>query len=213
MVWLPCLALWIPSGPSRQQLQDALNTTGVWKVDNQLRFRYRAFPSDQQIDEMIRNVFYRDVELNPLDIHILVDDNHVILSGTVEKEGQKVRAENIVSQIEGVLTVENQVLVKVTSIPTSDEGILEAINDNLFWSPYIDSDSLTVTVTAGRAYVKGAVVNRFAARMAVQNAFDAGARTVRTRLALDDGSLFAEYFNERPSAETGLKGAFPSFAW
>jgi len=59
---------------------DALNTTGVWKVDNQLNLRYRALPADGEVETMIRDVFKRDAELHTLDLGIDVADNHVRLS-------------------------------------------------------------------------------------------------------------------------------------
>ena len=91
---------------------DAINTTGVWRVDNQLQLRYRSFPPDNQVKEMIKDVFQRDAELHNLEIDVAVKDNHVRLSGSVDSMGQKVRAENIASQIEGVLTLDNRLTVK-----------------------------------------------------------------------------------------------------
>ena len=62
---------------------DALNTTGVWKVDNQLQLRYRAFPPDDDVERMIGDIFRCDAELTALDFEAAVSDNHLKLSGTV----------------------------------------------------------------------------------------------------------------------------------
>lgn len=187
---------------------DALNTTGVWKVDNQLHLRYRAFPADGEVESMIRDVFKRDAELHPLDLGVDVADNHVRLSGSVKTMGQKIRAENIASQIDGVLTVENRIKVQPDEKTASekDSDIKSAIEDELFWSPYVDSDRITVTVTNGRALLKGGVANRFVGRIAVQNAFEGGGQTVQTQLALNGGGTFAERFMEKPGP-SGLDAA------
>jgi osmotically-inducible protein OsmY len=175
---------------------DAINTTGVWRVDNQLQLRYRSFPPDNQVKAMIEDVFQRDAELHAIDIDVAVKDNHARLSGSVDSMGQKVRAENIASQIEGVLTLDNRLTVNAKADSTSDADIKAAIVDELFWSPYVDSDRIGVTVKDGQAVLKGTTASRFVAHTAVQNAFEGGAETVRTDLVLDDGSTLNELFRE-----------------
>lgn len=175
---------------------DAINTTGVWRVDNRLQLRYRSFPPDNQVKAMIEAVFQRDAELHNLEIDVAVKDHHVNLSGSVENMGQKVRAENIASQIEGVLTLDNRLTVKAKADITSDADIKAAIVDELFWSPYVDSDRIGVTVKDGQAVLKGTAASRFVAYTAVQNAFEGGAKTVQTKLVLDDGSTMNEWFAE-----------------
>jgi osmotically-inducible protein OsmY len=175
---------------------DARSTTGVWRVDNRLQLRYRSFPPDDQVKGMIEDVFRRDAEMNALDIGVAVNDHHVRLSGTVDSMGQKVRAENIASQIEGVLTLDNRIAVKAKADITSDADMKAAIADELFWSPYVDSDRIGVTVKDGQAILKGTAASRFVAHTAVQNAFEGGAKTVQTKLVLDDGSTMSEWFAE-----------------
>ena len=92
----------------------------------------------------------------------------------------------------------NQIQVIGKQKRLSDAQISAAIKDELFWSPYVDSDQISVTVTDGQAVIRGRAANRFVARIAVQNAFEGGARSVRTRLALKDGSTVAEVFQEKP---------------
>jgi osmotically-inducible protein OsmY len=186
---------------------DALNTTGVWKVDNQLRLRYRAFPSTDEIKRLIDDVLQRDAELHALDINVHVDGNHVTLTGSVDRLGQKIRAENIISQIDGVLTLDSRLRVDATSRPAGDDVIAAAIDSQLYWSPYVDSDRIDVSVVHATAVLTGRVTNRFVARIAVQNAFEGGARTVRTHLVLKDGSTLADQYDEKPRL-TGLTTPF-----
>ena len=65
--------------------------------------------------------------------------------------GQKVRADNIATQIEGVLTWDNMITVKAKTNSTSDAAITAAIVDELFWSFYVDGDRIGVTVKDGQA--------------------------------------------------------------
>ena len=191
----------------RAAVADARNTTGVWRVDDQLQLRYRAFPSDDAVKRLIVDVFRRDAELHAQNIEVSVADNHVTLTGSVKTRGHKVRAENIVSQIDGVLTVDNRIQTPPAVDRPDDAEISAAIGDELYWSPYVDSERLTVSVADGRAVLKGRVANRFVARIAVQNAFQGGARSVRTQLTLNDGSILAEIFETQPDA------AWPDAAW
>jgi len=115
---------------------DAINTTGVWRVNNQLQLRYRSFPQDNEVEEMIKDVFQRDADIKA------------------------------------------------------------AIVDELFYSPYVDSDRIGVTVKDGQAVLKGTAASRFVAYTAVQNAFEGGAKTVRTKLVLDDGNTLNKLFRE-----------------
>ncbi len=125
---------------------------------------------------------------------VAVNETHVRLSGSVATPGLKVRAGNITTQIEGVLTLDNQITVAAKSGRPSDADITAAIVEERFWSPYVDGDRIAATVTDGRAILKGFAANRFAAYMAVQNAFEGGAATVQTVLALDGGSTFDQRF-------------------
>jgi len=175
---------------------DALSTTGVWRVDNRLQLRYRSFPQDNEVEEMIKDVFQRDAELHNLEIDVAVKDHHVSLSGPVDTVGQKVRAENIATQIDGVMTLGNRITVKAKTDRPGDADIASAIVDELFWSPYVDSDRIGVTVKDGNAVLTGTAASRFVAHTAVQNAFEGGAETVQTKLVLDDGSTFNEHFRE-----------------
>ena len=186
---------------------DALNTTGVWRVINRLQLRYRDFPPDKAVEQLIRDVFRRDAELDGLDINVAVVDHHLTLTGNVENMSQKIRAVNIASRIDGVLAVDDRIQVASSAQTASDSDMHAAITDELYWSPYVDSDPIHVIVTDGQAVLTGRAVNRFVARMAVINAFEGGARSVRTRLKLKNGGTYAEHLMQKPAdplLDTGL---------
>jgi hypothetical protein len=64
----------------------------------------------------------------------------------------------------------------------SDAEIYEDIHDQLFWSPFVDSDEVVVTVDDGIATLTGVVDGHFESNAAVENAFDGGATWVRNKL-------------------------------
>jgi osmotically-inducible protein OsmY len=173
---------------------DARNTTGVWKMDNQLKLGYRAFPLDEEIKRMIEGVVRRDAELHSSEIDVAVKYNHVRLTGSVSTMGQKVRAENIIQRIDGVVTLYNQISVNPKDDPIRGPNLKAAIQDDMFWSPYVESDRITVTVQNRQAILEGNVPGQFMAHTAVKNTFEGGAKTVRTNLVLDDGSTMDQLF-------------------
>lgn len=177
---------------------DALQTAGVWRVDNQLDLGYRGLPTDQEMLRAIADVFQRDAELHDQEIGVMVDDIRVTLTGTVATMGQKVRAENLASQIEGVLALDNRIVVKGGNDPErpSDVEISERIASQFFWSPYVDGDRIEVAVEDGQALLKGTAANRFVAYIAVENAFQGGAEKVRAELILDNGRTLDDYFTK-----------------
>ena len=57
----------------------------------------------------------------------------------------------------------------------SDAEIKEEINDELFWSPFVDADDVTVTVDQGTATLSGVVDSRSEYLSAEENAYEGGA--------------------------------------
>jgi osmotically-inducible protein OsmY len=55
----------------------------------------------------------------------------------------------------------------------------------LFWSPFVDSDDVTVSVEAGVATLTGSVDSLGEYNAARENAFEGGAITVINKLELD----------------------------
>lgn len=70
----------------------------------------------------------------------------------------------------------------------SDRQLKEDVKSELTWSPFVDADSVDVSVKNGEVTLSGTVEDRDAAEAAVDNAYEAGARRVISRLKTEEGS-------------------------
>jgi len=157
---------------------DARNVVGVRRVHNFLRVRPVADWSDEEIEEDVRQALLRDAYVNRLEIEVDVDNGLVTLRGDVDFEHEKQRAETVASRVPGVIAVENRLRVEDEWTWREDREIREDIQSQLFWSPFVDSDNVTVTVTNGVAHLTGAVDDWDERSAATENAFEGGARSV-----------------------------------
>ncbi len=74
------------------------------------------------------------------------------------------------------------------TVPTytykSDAAILEDINDEMWWSPFVDSDEVSVAVDDGIATLEGTVESWSEYRSATENAYEGGAVYVDNELSV-----------------------------
>lgn len=189
--------------------QDAYNTTGVRRVKNLIKVRPPADIRDARIARDLRRALQRNPYLSDQDIAIVVNDKKVVLKGVVETTYEKALAEIMASQTGGVAEVANRLSIEDNAyltfnpyvsdweysvspwedaeMPTqvvskSDRHILEEIDDELVWSPFVDADEVKVTVKDGVAYLEGEVDSWLEARAAVSNALEGGAFRVVSSL-------------------------------
>lgn len=74
-------------------------------------------------------------------------------------------------------------------------------------SKRVGSDQIHVIVTNAQAVLTGRAANRFVARMAVTNAFEEGARSVRVQIELKNGGTDAGHLTQKqavPLLDSGL---------
>ena len=187
----------------------AQNTIGVEKVVNRLKVRPVGVYQDAEIKAEIRESLSRDPFVRVAEITIAVHAGVVELSGAVNTAFQKIRAEELAMRVNGVVGVNNHLVVGEKSVPfpydpylddwyaeeipsshhtdflkvaRSDTQIAETIKSELFWSPFVDSDSIHVAVEHGVATLTGSVDSRSAYRAATQNAYQGGALRVENEL-------------------------------
>lgn len=191
----------------RSAAKDARNTIGVWNVKNLLKVRPQK-TEDATIAANIRTGLLADPNIERFAIDVTVIKGEVYLSGNVDSHYEKAKADHIAAGVKGVSEVNNRIMVQQDSeilthspfvdpwytydydwyiypdyLPTrSDADILAEIENEFFWSPFVDGDSVTVEVDDGLATLSGSVGSWFAYNAAVENALEGGAVAVNNEL-------------------------------
>jgi osmotically-inducible protein OsmY len=194
--------------------QDARHTVGVTTVENRIKVRPTVVASDAVVADNIREALARDAVAESWEIDVLVVDGIATLTGAVSNYYEKARADNIAANVAGVEEVRNFLTVVEPYRPYAfdpyydfqdpyaydwydyqpgyswlrDAEIEEEIEDELWWSPFVDSDEVTVTVDGGQATLTGTVDNWSEHNAAVENAFEGGAVGVNDNLVVDRGA-------------------------
>jgi osmotically-inducible protein OsmY len=193
--------------------RDARNVVGVWAVKNQLKVRLKAPPSDSRVKDNVEAALRRDPYVEPYEINVVVDGGQVYLYGEVDTNFERAQADEAVSRQRGVTRVHNFLLVRYPDIPTYDPYALDIagaepepyggatdraakksdweierdIETELFWSPFVDGDQVSVDVNDGVASLSGAVETWSERRSAEENAREAGAVAVKNDLRVSFG--------------------------
>lgn len=195
---------------TRAAAADARHTVGVISVKNRLKVRPPVELADDAIATAIEAALGRDPYVERFKIDVDVRDGVAYLQGTVGSDFEKARADEVASSVVGVTDVRNGLRVPSprTAIvydpyvddwytpafqwnvyhPTfprkSDKQIAEDIHDELWWSPYVDADEVTVRVEDGTATLTGEVDSWAERRAAEENAYEGGAIGVYNRLTV-----------------------------
>jgi osmotically-inducible protein OsmY len=88
----------------------------------------------------------------------------------------------------GVVAVRNRLDVDAPFTAKTDREIREDIEDQLWWSPFVDSDDITVEVHSGVATLKGSVNGWNELQAARENARDGGAVAVINQVSINNAS-------------------------
>jgi osmotically-inducible protein OsmY len=178
----------------RSAEMDARHTAGVRWIDNRLKVRTAEPLQDYQIEEDVRNALQRNNLLERYEFTVSVINQTAYLYGTVDSHYEKMLAKDVASRVVGVTEVVNYITVSQVWEWKSDTEIKVDVEGELFWSPYVDSEDITVKVKDGDVTLEGVATDWAEADAAVGNAFEGGARSVRARLDLADGSEYARYY-------------------
>ena len=168
----------------KRACETALNTTGVRRVYNYLNVRPGKTMTDERIARMVRAAILRDPFLDRHDIKVSVSNSKVFLYGEVDSRYEKSRAGEVVSRLSQVVAVGNHLVVLKEWTWKDDLELREAIESQLFWSPFVDEDGITVTVEDGVAVLTGTVDSWSERRDAAINAWEGGARRVQNLLSV-----------------------------
>jgi osmotically-inducible protein OsmY len=174
--------------------QDANNTAGVWLVRNHIKVRPGMGPhtspkpdADAELAKKIRLALLRNPYTHQHEITVTVNNRLAMLDGAVNSNLEKTKAEAVVSAVKGVADVTNNLQVRTTWTPKDDWEIKKDIENELWWSPFVDEDNVSVTVKDGTATLVGVVDTLRERRMATKNAYEGGAKHVRNELKVRYG--------------------------
>lgn len=189
----------------RSAASDARNTVGVWKVENRLRVEPSTFFSDKKVAQNIRDALARDPSVDRYEITVSVNNGVADLYGAVDTFFEKAAADDAASKVEGVIAVDNNLVVnedtdiysydpyldewylydydwythqEPATTLKSDKSIKEDLKGELFWSPFVDADQVNFHVDEGVVELSGSVDSWMEYHAAVENALQAGATWV-----------------------------------
>jgi osmotically-inducible protein OsmY len=158
----------------------------------------------------VRQALLLDPWVERFDMNVSARNGKVFLTGDVDSRFEKARAEELASRTKGVMAVQNSLRVdpdylwSVTSyhpyFPAyypnwmssysepvrTDADIRQDIEDELFWSPFVDADEVNVSVKDGVATLTGSVDDWYERSKARENAYEGGAIRVRDQLSVYD---------------------------
>ena len=187
--------------------QTAKNTAGVGFVKNRIKVRPAVSLIDTEIESRLKESLARNPYIEKYEIDATVINRVAYLTGYVDTYFEKAQAENVASRVQGVIEVENNITVDELKPPTydpyldeydyglygygpgaypakTDAQIREDIRDELFWSPFVNTDDIKVSVEDGVATLEGKVASWSEYHAAVENAYEGGAIWVRNEIVL-----------------------------
>jgi osmotically-inducible protein OsmY len=192
--------------------QAARNTVGVDRVENLLKVRPDIARGDVELEADVRAALARSSALEGEEVAVVVDGSRVRLSGSVSSPFVRAHAADVAARVNGVTSVTNSILVTYGGpdytyeyddwdpllydydydldydyrgiYSKSDAEIRRDIEDELFWSPFVDANSVQVSVDDGVATLQGQVSDAYERRKASENALEGGAYRVRNQLTV-----------------------------
>jgi len=157
---------------------------GVRRVKNFIKVRVNNPASDSELAKTVRAVLDADPFIDRSALEISAWHGAVYLSGWVDFRFNKNRIEKMASRVHGVTGVANHLQVKHAEKKSDDWEMRQDIQDQLWWSPFVDEQGIEVRVLDGVATLLGTVDSLFEKRMAEKNAYEGGARRVKNQVTV-----------------------------
>jgi osmotically-inducible protein OsmY len=167
--------------------QDVRHTAGVWMIRNFIKVRPEKLPEDSAVTEDIYEALSRNPTIYRFDIDVEVINNKVYLYGTVDTFYEKQLVEDTVSCVPGVIDIVNKLGVNYQWPWKGDKEIEKDVKDQLYWNVFVDSKYVSVKVKNGVVNLFGTVDDREELLAAVKDAFEGGAKIVRSFLKIRKG--------------------------
>jgi osmotically-inducible protein OsmY len=185
--------------------ENASNIVGVWSVDNKIRIEPDEILEKGGLASKVENAIDQHPVFNTLDMSVTQSDNQAItIHGEVRYYFEKIQIENFISTISGVSDIRNEVKVMEgrplpyifspknydypmirQTLGKEDDEIKKDVIYQLWWSPFVDRDQITVEVEKGSVTLSGTVKTTVERDYAIINAFEGGALEVENQLKVD----------------------------
>ncbi len=200
----------VPSLKAHRKIESiASNIVGVSAVRNLTEVSSGSgYEQNPRLSGKIYEVIAADPYLDNSEVKVEAYGGIVFLSGQVDTYYQVMRADDLVSDLKGVKQIKNNLQIdKSFSVgqygpynwyPYKDEGVTnekrkittdnelaEEVQYQLWWSPYVQEDNIEISVDNGMVLLEGTVQSRNEEQYAIINAWEAGARQVRSQLEID----------------------------
>jgi osmotically-inducible protein OsmY len=141
----------------KQAETDAWSIEGVSELNNEIKVEYPSslkIPTDEEIKKNVETSLLLNLEHDSSEINISVRNGIITLEGTVDSFWKKNKAEDVISDLRGVIDIIN----KLTIIPTktfTDQEIAEDILNSLERNYKIDVNDIDVKVEKGEVSLTG----------------------------------------------------------
>jgi osmotically-inducible protein OsmY len=163
----------VPTYTARRAAEmDALIVPGVGLVENDVTIEYPTdvpLPTDDQVKDNVERLLSLNPDIRSADVDVSVDAGVVTLKGTVDMYWKKERAEDLASDIMGVVKVDNELAIAPTGNYV-DKSIAEDIISALDRNANVDASSIDVIVEDGKVVLSGTVPSWVAFRTALDTA-------------------------------------------
>lgn len=190
--------------------EDARNTVGVRRVENNLTVEPVMFHSDEDVARNIEERLVLDPMIQEDEVNVRVDGGVAMLGGEVDTYFEKLQVGDVAARASGVRKVENHLDVTYEPLPydpliyswnpviydvdyfphdKQDVQIRHDVEQELWWSPYVEQEAINVSVEDGIVTLTGSVDSWTERELATQEAFEGGALGVENELTVYDGRL------------------------
>ncbi|MBD3362853.1 BON domain-containing protein [Candidatus Dojkabacteria bacterium] len=157
-------------------------------------------PTDEEIQETIVSQLVWDSRVFSDNVDVSVTDGEVTLTGAVPNYESKKAAAQSALDVEGVISVDNEIIVEfpdISEIP-EDEILQERVSNLLAWDSDLESYDIDVSVEDGNVTLTGTVDSFWRKNQAEEQAYSSyGVHNVDNQLAI----VFTEDYTDENIAE------------
>jgi len=158
--------------------RDVNNTVGVRYVRNNIKVRPKVVPLNEELENRVAEALLENPYVERFDLDISASYGTVYLSGEVNTSWEKTLAERVAEGVKGTVAVVNNIDYEHEWVWKPDYQIRQEVNDQIWWSPFVDSDDINVSVNNGIVTLTGTADTFGERQSAEDNAFEGGAKEV-----------------------------------